>query len=129
MILSWSHELSGTIELSGIETFSLVLGHIRFWGCCKIGLSAICIMGLQPGKNSGYPGLSCSLDTGNLSIFHFIPTLPWPNLGLTWDIPFASDVIIGFITCFSSLIFGSIPLSMPCTFSKVIWLELACDLV
>ena len=40
-----------------------------FSGCCKIGLSAICMVSLLPGNNCGCSGLSSSWNTGNLSIF------------------------------------------------------------
>ena len=107
----------------------LVLSCIIFWGCCKIGLSPICMMGLLPGNNCGCSGLSSSGGTVDLNAFCFIPAQPWPNLGLTWDIPLASDIIIGFNDFLSSLIFESIPLSMPCTSGKDMPLDLACDFV
>ena len=95
-------------ELSGTGNFNVVFGCAIFWGCCKIGFSADCMMGLL---SSG--------DTGNLIVFCFIPALPWPNPGLIWGTPFTSEVIIGFISCFSGVILGSMPLSMSCTSGKV----------
>ena len=53
-------------------------------------------------------GLLSDEDTGSL-IFCFIPALPWPNLDLIWDTPFASDVITGFITCFPVVYLDPIP--------------------
>ena len=108
MTLSWCP------ELSGIETFNI---------------STICMIGCLPGNNFGCPGLTCGWDTGNLIVFLFIPALPWPNLGLIWDTPFVSGVITGLINWFSGLIFESIPLSIPCTSSKIMPLVLVCDLV
>ena len=62
-------------------------------------------------------------------IFHLIPALSCLNLGLIWVTSFASDVIMGFITCFSGSIFGSNPFPMPCTSGKPVSLDLACNLV
>ena len=74
-------------------------------------------------------GLSSDVDAGSLIFCFFLPALPWPNLGLIWDTPFASEAIMGFITCFSDLIFGCSLFSMPCTSGKLMPLDLASYLV
>ena len=73
-------------------------------------------------------GLWSDGGTGSV-IFHLISALPWLNLGLVWGTPFALEVIMGFITCFSGSIFGSHLFPMPCTSDKLMPLDLACDLV
>ena len=62
-------------DLSFCEMFDLVLGCSTPLGCCKIGLSAICIIGFLP-SNNFHSDLSYGWETGNLSIFFFIPALP-----------------------------------------------------
>ena len=73
-------------------------------------------------------GLVIEGGTGVL-IFLPKPALPWPNLGLLWGTPFASEATMGFITCFSHCIFRSNSLPMPCTSGKLMLLDVACDLV
>ena len=94
IVMSWTFCNYGTFWY---WNFDLVLDWLIFWYCCKGGLSAICMIGLLHGNNLGCSGLSSGWDMGNLNVCHFIPALPWPNLGFTWDIPFASGDIIGFI--------------------------------
>ena len=84
---------------------------------CGIGFSVYFTVGLLIG---GYIG---SL------IFYLKPALPWPYLGLIWDIPFTSEVMMGFITCFSGNMFGSNLLPLSCTSGKHMPLDLACNLV
>ena len=122
--LLWGIMFSGTVinllwiwELSGTGMFEVIFGCNKLWGCYEIGFYFNCIMGLSSG-----------VDTGNL-IFHFVPALPWPNLGLIWYTPFASEAIMGFIACFSGLLSGSNPFPTPCTSGKLMLLDLACDLV
>ena len=62
-------------------------------------------------------------------ILHLKPALPWPKLGLIWDVPFTSEGIMGFITYFFGSILGSNSLPTPCTSGKLMPLDLACDLV
>ena len=83
------------IDPSWGEIIYLVLDCTIFWGCCKIGLSAFCIIDFLPANYIGCLGLSCSWETGNLSVFFLIPALPWPILGLTWDIIFSGKNVFG----------------------------------
>ena len=52
-----------------IRTFDNILGWVTNWGGCKIGLIAICMIGLLPSNNFGCSGLSYGWGIGNLSIF------------------------------------------------------------
>ena len=81
-MLYWSFWKNRLFFFNG--TFEIVLGWVTIWGGCKTGLSVICMTGLLPGNNFDYSGFSYGKGIGNLSIFFFMPALPWPNLGLTW---------------------------------------------
>ena len=101
--------LSCILELSDNGTLEVTLS-------CSIGFS---------------DSFSKALLRGGIGVLicHLKPALPWPNFGLIWGVPFASEVTTGFNTCFSGTIFWSNPLPMPCTSGKCMQLDLACNLV
>ena len=82
---------------------------------CSIRFSDICTMGLLIRGDIG------------VLIFYLKHVLPLPIPGLIWDIPFNFLSYYGFYDLFSGNMFGSNPLSSPCTCGKLIPLDLACD--